>query len=82
MIQGCAGIVGINGTNVGDEWGFLLGFYDSNHTVLLVNQHSNHPALATLALREDPAGEQMHEVDSETGTIKLALDDAPLASGF
>ena len=25
IIEGCAGIASINGTNVGDEWSFLLG---------------------------------------------------------
>ena len=78
-IEGCAGIASINGTNVGDAWSFLLGLFDTNRTVLLVNQDANHPALATLALRGDG---EMHEVDPDSGDLKLALDDAPFAPGF
>ena len=54
--------------------------------MLLVNQDSTHPALATLGLRgAGLAGApqaQLHEVDPENGGLKLALDDAPFAPGF
>ena len=77
-IEGCGGIASINGTDVGDKWSFLLGLFDANRTVLLVNQDSNHPALATLGLWQV----EMHEVDAHSGGLKLALDDAPFAPGF
>ena len=64
---------------MGDAWSFLLGLFDANRTVLLVNQDANHPALATLALRGDGG---MREVDPDSGGLKPALDDAPFAPGF
>jgi alpha-N-acetylglucosaminidase len=84
IIEGCAGMItAINGTNVGDRWSFLLGMYDDNRTVLLVNQDSNHPALATLALaRREHGAEMMREVDPHSGELRPALDDAPFAPGF
>ena len=38
----------INGTNVGDSWSFLLGFFEAGSVMVLTNQDSNHPALASL----------------------------------
>ena len=32
------------------SWIFWLGCYDGNRTILLVNQDSNHPAVATVDL--------------------------------
>ena len=69
---------GINGTQTGDSWEFLLGFYDSNRTVLLSNQDSNHPALASLTLE---AG-TLKEVDGNSGVVAPAVDDSPLIPGF
>ena len=80
-IDGCIEITAINGTNVGDTWSFLLGMFDGNRTVVLVNQDSNHPALATLMLSNHNQP-PMHEVDPETGELKVALDDAPFVMGF
>ena len=72
---------GINGTQTGDSWEFLLGFYDSNRTVLLTNQDSNHPALASLTLA---AGcfRTLKEVDGNSGVVSSAVDDSPLIPGF
>jgi hypothetical protein len=92
-LEGCAGIASINGTDVGDEWSFLLGMYDENRTVLLVNQDANHPALATLGFfttsRRRVSGDSegllvgpMKEVDPHSGELRLALDDAPFTPGF
>ena len=70
----------INGTDVGPSWEFLIGAYDDNKTILLVNQDSNHPAMATVVTSSD-AG-TMLEVKPETGTTSPALDDAPFHPGF
>ena len=69
----------INGTQTGDSWEFLLGFYDSNRTVLLTNQDSNHPALASLTLT---AGTTLKEVDGNSAVVSPAVDDSPLIPGF
>ena len=69
----------INGTNTGPHWQFMLGCYDANTTILLVNQDSNHPALATVAM-SGPT--MMMEVDPTTGRLRPALDDAPFEPGF
>jgi len=69
----------INGSATGPSWAFMLGCYDENRTILLVNQDSNHPALATVA---GPDVGTMLEVNPETGTAARALDDAPFHPGF
>ena len=69
----------INGTNTGATWEFLLGFFDSNSTVLLVNQDSDHPALASLSLAH---GAALQEVDGSSGAVAAAVDDSPLLPGF
>jgi hypothetical protein len=75
---GCP-ILSINGSNTGDTWSFLLGLYDQNGTVVLVNQDSNHPALATLELVGEPP---LKELDPVHGTTVPALDDSPFLPGF
>ena len=39
----------INGSGVGPRWELMLGCFDRNRTILLANQDSNHPALASVA---------------------------------
>ena len=70
---------GINGTQTGASWEFLLGFYDGNSTVLLSNQDSDHPALASLTLAH---GAALREVDGSSGAVVAAVDDSPLLQGF
>ena len=41
----------INGSATGPNSEFMLGCYDRNNTILLVNQDSNHPALATVVVK-------------------------------
>lgn len=69
----------INGSAAGDSWSFLLGLYDENRTVLLVNHDPNHPAIASVALAE---GVSLQEVDPIHGTTGPARDDAPFMHGF
>jgi hypothetical protein len=71
-------LTSINGTDVGPSWEFMLGCYDANKTILVVNQDSNHPALATVA----GSVASMMEVNPHTGQTTLALDDAPFHPGF
>jgi hypothetical protein len=71
-------LTSINGTDVGPSWEFMLGCYDANKTILVVNQDSNHPALATVA----GAVASMMEVHPQTGQTAPALDDAPFHPGF
>eukprot|EP00040_Diaphanoeca_grandis_P012985 m.65688 g.65688 ORF g.65688 m.65688 type:complete len:437 (+) comp23591_c0_seq1:48-1358(+) len=89
-------ISSINGSNMGTNWSFMLGFFDNNSTVLLVNQDSNHPALATLEFTPsaisissgfattafDAAGKTMMEINPSTGAAEPALDDSPFLQGF
>ena len=78
-IEGHPTLQAINGTQTGGSWEFLLGFYDSNGTVLLTNQDSNHPALASLTLA---AGTTLKEVDGNSAVVSAAVDDSPLIPGF
>ena len=71
----------INGSDTGINSEFMLGCYDNNETILLVNQDSNHPALATVHFSPWSNG-TMYEVDPMSGIASPALDDAPLMSGF
>ena len=59
---------------------FMLGCYDNNNTILLVNQDSNHPALATVGLVPG-YGKKMMEIDAH-GAMVVALDDGPFMDGF
>jgi hypothetical protein len=59
----------------------MLGLYDDNKTALIVNQDSNHPALATLG-GVPSSGAGVVEVDPMQGTQVPALDDAPFLPGF
>jgi hypothetical protein len=69
----------INGTQTGSSWEFMLGFYDDNSTVLLCNQDSDHPALASLTLAQ---GAALQELDGSSGAVAPAVDDSPLLPGF
>ena len=61
----------------------MLGCYDQNHTILIVNQDSNHPALATVEPNKvEAVGEKMMEVDPVTGGLILPKDDSPFMPGF
>lgn len=80
-------VVSINGSDTGPEWSFLLGFFDGNSTMVLVNQDSNHPALASLELvpRGTTAGAEQasfRELDPASGTLWPARDDAPFMPSF
>lgn len=87
-------ISSINGTATGPDWQFLLGFFDQNKTMMLVNLDSNHPALASLSFssesvrgdesrsRSQGSGRVMMEVDPSTGAAAPALDDSPFLAGF
>jgi hypothetical protein len=80
----------------GPTWQFMLGYFDSNKTMLLVNQDSNHPALASLGFAQAAVAAYpmtsrlatpvtslaMMEVDPVTGDVKPALDDSPFLAGF
>ena len=66
-------------TQTGASWEFLLGFFDSNSALLLNNQDSNHPALASLTLAH---GAVLQEVDGSSGVVAAAVDDSPLLPGF
>ena len=75
----------INGTETGPDWRYMLGFFDGNTTVLLMNQDSNHPGLASLELAVAGVGtaaKTMMEVDPSTGAVSEALDDSPFLPGF
>jgi hypothetical protein len=82
IIESCAAVEGVNGTNVGDHWSFLIGLFDENRTLVLSNQDHQHAALATLTLREGARAGALHEVDPQSGTLAPALDDAPVLPGF
>ena len=73
-------VVAINGTETGPDWSYMLGFFDGNATVLLMNQDSNHPGLASLELTDHT--KTMMEVDPSTGVVREALDDSPYLPGF
>lgn len=78
-------VAAINGTETGPDWRYMLGFFDGNTTVLLMNQDSNHPGLASLELAVAGVGtaaKTMMEVDPSTGAVSEALDDSPFLPGF
>lgn len=80
-------VTSINGTDTGPTWSFMLGFFDNNTTMLLVNQDSNHPALASLAFAnasvcDTVTGRLLMEVDPVTGVLATAQDDSPALPGF
>ena len=94
---GAAPVASINGTQTGPTWQFMLGYFDDHKTMLLVNQDSNHPALASLTFNPAVAGcvdtgardgggggaaRVLMEVDPSHGTISPALDDSPFHPGF
>lgn len=88
-IQGHPQLISINGTNVGDIWAFMLGFYDDNATFVLSNQDEKHPALATVGMVGSEAGDDgstaavsLHEVDSSTGQARPVVDDSPFMPGL
>ena len=70
----------INGSSAGPYSEFMLGCYDNNRTILLVNQDSNHPALATVGMA--PRNEEMMEVDPSSGKLVPPKDDSPFLPGF
>ena len=72
----------ISGSLTGPQFDFLLGCYDENKTVLLVNQDSNHPALATVGGMDSTTLMNMMEVDSNSGDLIPARDDSPFLPGF
>jgi hypothetical protein len=70
----------INGSSAGPYSEFMLGCYDNNRTILLVNQDSNHPALATVGMAT--RNEEMMEVDPSSGKLVPPKDDSPFLPGF
>jgi len=75
----------------------MLGYFDHNKTMLLVNLDSNHPALASVSFRKGymtttqqhrhGAGVStdnavMMELDGSTGKLTAARDDSPFHPGF
>lgn len=72
----------INGSATGPRSAFLLGCYDDNKTILLVNQDSNHPALATVGMPEGDGGNRMMELDSNSGRLVPPRDDSPFLPGY
>ena len=73
--------VSINGTAAGPRWQFMLGCFDANKTILLVNEDSNHPALATIAMPTASEATMM-ELHPTSGGAVPALDDSPFLPGF
>ena len=73
--------VSINGTAAGPRWQFMLGCFDANKTILLVNEDSNHPALATIAMPTASEATMM-ELHPTSGGVVPALDDSPFLPGF
>ena len=60
----------INGSATGPNSEFMLGCYDRNNTILLVNQDSNHPALATVVMSSLASGQnKMMELDPKSGSL-------------
>ena len=76
LVSGATGcpIKSISGTDTGPSWQFMLGLFDDNKSALLVNQDSNHPALATLGMLPERA-KTMLEVDGSTGGTKPVHKD-------
>ena len=73
----------INGSATGPNSEFMLGCYDRNNTILLVNQDSNHPALATVVMSGQTSGQnKMMELDPKSGSLIAPKDDSPFLDGF
>lgn len=73
----------INGSATGPNSEFMLGCYDNNKTILLVNQDSNHPALATVVIGRLGSGQNtMMELDPRSGSLISPKDDSPFLNGF
>ena len=62
----------------------MLGCYDNNNTIVLVNQDSNHPALATVGIDDENNNGRtaMMELDAKSGILVPPRDDSPFLSGF
>eukprot|EP00942_MAST-04A_sp_MAST-4A-sp1_P013217 g13217.t1 len=74
----------INGSATGPNSEFMLGCYDNNNTIVLVNQDSNHPALATVGIDDENNNGRtaMMELDAKSGILVPPRDDSPFLSGF
>ena len=80
-------ITSINGTQTGPSWSFLLGFFSPavggpSTSVVLTNQDSTHPAMASLGLQRSGSAATLQELGPGTGRLTTAVDDSPMLPGF